>query len=118
MVIFGASGDLTSRKLIPALYRQFQRGRLPTPTRIVGAARSPFTSEQWRTQLTESTSKYVKGEFDNASWTAFSQNIFYQPLDIGSDQDFRKLGAFLTEVEQSQTTDRVYYLSTMPQLHN
>ncbi|MFY8199612.1 MAG: glucose-6-phosphate dehydrogenase [Pirellula staleyi] len=117
MVIFGASGDLTSRKLIPALYRQFQRGRLPTPTRIVGVARSPFTSEQWRTQLTESTAKYVKGEFESTAWAAFSQNIFYQPLDIGSDEDFRKLAAFLTEVEQSQTTDRVYYLSTMPQLY-
>jgi glucose-6-phosphate 1-dehydrogenase len=117
MVIFGASGDLTSRKLVPALYRQFQRGRLPNPTRIVGVARSPFTSEQWRTQLTESTEKYVKGEFDSQSWQAFSQNIFYQPCDIGSEEDFRKLAGFLDEVEQSQSTDRVYYLSTMPQLY-
>jgi glucose-6-phosphate 1-dehydrogenase len=117
MVIFGASGDLTSRKLIPALYRQFQRGRLPTPTRIVGVSRSAFTTDQWRTQLTETTSKYVKGDFDAQSWQAFSQNIFYQPGDIGSEEDFRKLGAFLTEVEQSKTTDRVYYLSTMPQLY-
>ena len=117
MVIFGASGDLTSRKLIPALYRQFQRGRLPNPTRIVGVARSAFTSEQWRSQLTETTSKYVKSDFNSESWQAFSQNIFYQPGDIGSEDDFHKLAGFLTEVEGSQTTDRVYYLSTMPQLY-
>jgi len=117
MVIFGASGDLTSRKLIPALYRQFQRGRLPNPTRIVGVARSAFTSEQWREQLTESTAKFVKGDFNNESWQAFSQNIFYQPCDIGNEEDFHKLGAFLSEVEGSKTTDRVYYLSTMPQLY-
>ena len=117
MVIFGASGDLTSRKLIPALYRQFQRGRLPNPTRIVGVSRSAFTSEQWRAQLTESTAKFVKSDFNNESWQAFSQNIFYQPGDIGSEDDFHKLAAFLTEVEGSKTTDRVYYLSTMPQLY-
>lgn len=117
MVIFGASGDLTSRKLIPALYRQFQRGRLPNPTRIVGVSRSAFTTEQWRAQLTESTSKYVKDDFHNDTWEAFSQNIFYQPGDIGCEDDFHKLAGFLTEVEGSQTTDRVYYLSTMPQLY-
>ena len=117
MVIFGASGDLTSRKLIPALYRQFQRGRLPNPTRIVGVARSPFTTEQWRAQLTESTAKYVKGEFDNESWQAFSKNVFYHPGDIGNEEDFHKLANFLNELEQSMTTDRVYYLSTMPQLY-
>ena len=117
MVIFGASGDLTTRKLIPALYRQFQRGRLPSPTRIVGVSRSAFTSEQWRAQLAETTSKYVKSDFHNETWQAFSQNIFYQPGDIGSEEDFHKLAAFLTEMEGAQTTDRVYYLSTMPQLY-
>ena len=117
MVIFGASGDLTSRKLIPALYRQFQRGRLPNPTRIVGVARSVFTSEQWRAQLAETTSNHVKNDFNAETWQAFSQNIFYQPGDIGSEDDFHKLASFLTEVEGSQTTERVYYLSTMPQLY-
>ena len=117
MVIFGASGDLTSRKLIPALYRQFQRGRLPKPTRIVGVSRSPFSSEDWRNQLTETTAKYVKGEFDNDSWKAFSNEIYYHPGDIGNEEDFQKLSAFLTEIEKSQTTDRTYYLSTMPQLY-
>ncbi len=117
MVIFGASGDLTSRKLIPALYRQFQRGRLPNPTRIVGVSRSAFTSEQWRAQLAETTEKYVKTDFHSETWQAFLQNIFYHPCDIGNEDDFHKLGAFLNEVEGSLTTDRVYYLSTMPQLY-
>ncbi len=63
MVIFGASGDLTSRKLIPALYRQFQRERLPKPTRIIGVARSPFSNEQWREQLATSTAQFCKRDF-------------------------------------------------------
>jgi glucose-6-phosphate 1-dehydrogenase len=117
MVIFGASGDLTSRKLIPALYRQFHRGRLPKPTRIVGVARSVFSSEQWKSQLAETTSKYVKGDFETDAWNAFADQIHYQPGDIGNEQDFHQLAEKLTEIEGSQTTDRVYYLSTMPQLY-
>ncbi|RLT14665.1 MAG: glucose-6-phosphate dehydrogenase, partial [Planctomycetota bacterium] len=95
MVIFGASGDLTSRKLIPALYRQFQRGRLPKNSRIVGVARSNFTSEQWRTALGESTAQFSKADFDSASWEAFVQSIYYQPADISSTEDFHKLSNFL-----------------------
>lgn len=117
MVIFGASGDLTSRKLIPALYRQFQRGRLPKPTRIVGVSRSSFSTEQWRAQLAETTAKYTKEDFHPEVWQAFAESIHYQPGDIGNEEDFHKLATFLSEIEGNQTTDRVYYLSTMPQLY-
>ena len=117
MVIFGASGDLTSRKLIPALYRQYQRKRLPDPTRIVGVSRSKFSSEQWREQLTETTKKFTKDDFDETSWKAFSEQIFYCPGDIVVDEDFKTLNEMLTKVEEGKPTDRVYYLSTMPQLY-
>ncbi len=117
MVIFGASGDLTSRKLIPALYRQFLRDRLPKPTRIVGVARSPFSSEDWRSELAESTEKFTKADFKPESWKAFAENIYYQPGDIGNLEDFGRLKAFLDQIEEGKKTDRVYYLSTMPQLY-
>ncbi|MFN7844471.1 MAG: glucose-6-phosphate dehydrogenase, partial [Pirellula sp.] len=117
MVIFGASGDLTSRKLIPALYRQFCRGRLPTPTRIVGVSRSPFTSEQWREQLAQTTEKFVKDDFNLNAWNGFAEQIFYQAGDIENEQDFHRLAQVLHEIEAGQKTDRVYYLSTMPQLY-
>jgi glucose-6-phosphate 1-dehydrogenase len=117
MVIFGASGDLTSRKLIPALYRLFQRQRLPKPTRIIGVARSPFSSEQWRTQLAESTAQFAKRDFTSESWQAFAENIFYQPGDIARDQDFLALGETLDRLEGGAKATRIYYLSTMPQLY-
>jgi glucose-6-phosphate 1-dehydrogenase len=117
MVIFGASGDLTSRKLIPALYRLFQRGRLPKPTRIIGVARSPFTSEQWRAQLTESTATFAKKDFTAESWKAFAEQIYYQPGDIAQDDDFVTLAKTLDTLEQGVKSTRVYYLSTMPQLY-
>ena len=59
IVIFGASGDLTSRKLVPALYRLFQKKRLPPEPRIVGFARSKFSSEEWRNKLEETTKKFT-----------------------------------------------------------
>lgn len=117
MVIFGASGDLTSRKLIPALYRSFRRGRLPTDTRIVGVSRSNFSDEAWREQLAESTAKQEIKDFDAESWQEFSQSIHYCPGDINSEQDFTTLAARLNELEHGQPTSRVYYIATMPQLY-
>ena len=59
IVIFGASGDLTSRKLIPALYQLFVKGRLPGNSRIVGVSRSKFEHQQWRDSLRETTARYA-----------------------------------------------------------
>ncbi len=117
MVIFGASGDLTSRKLIPALYCQFVRGRLPKMTRIVGVSRSEYTDDDWRKQLAETSAKYLKNEFDAKTWEQFAANVFYMPGDINTAEDFDKLGKRLTEIEGSEKVDRVYYVSTMPQLY-
>lgn len=117
MVIFGASGDLTSRKLIPALYRLFQRGRLAKNTRIVGVSRSPYSDDEWRQQLAETTRKFAGNAFDTESWTQFSNNIFYCPGDINTSEDFNKLSQRLVELEENKRADRVYYIATMPQLY-
>lgn len=117
IVIFGASGDLTSRKLIPALFRLFIKNRLPDGSRIVGVSRSPFEHQQWRDLLRESTAQYVADQFTAESWDAFSQNLFYHRGDIKSLDDFHSLGEFLRSVEPESGCGRVYYLSTMPQLY-
>jgi glucose-6-phosphate 1-dehydrogenase len=118
IVIFGASGDLTSRKLIPALYSLFKKGRLPEQTRIVGVSRSHFEHQQWRDSLRESVAKFAKELFDGEAWNEFSQNVFYQPGDIKEADDFKALGQFLDEIEADGSQGRVYYLSTMPQLYD
>lgn len=117
MVIFGASGDLTSRKLIPALYRLFQRGKLPEATRVVGVSRSEFSDEQWRQELHESTRKFVGDAFDEESWNKFAENIHYVPGDINNEDDFTKLAQRLPEIELNKPSDRIYYIATMPQLY-
>jgi glucose-6-phosphate 1-dehydrogenase len=118
IVIFGASGDLTSRKLIPALYRLFQKERLPPDSQIIGVSRSPFSDSQWRQQLTETTSKFMGELFDAESWNRFSNRVFYQPGDINTPDDFHQLGQRLQSLEaNAKKTDRLYYLSTAPQLY-
>jgi glucose-6-phosphate 1-dehydrogenase len=118
IVIFGASGDLTSRKLVPALYNLMRSGSLPTETRIVGFSRTPLSDDEWRASLRETTAKHCGcGPLDEASWQVFAANIFYQPGDIGREEDFRVLAERLTALEGGGETTRVYYLATAPQFY-
>lgn len=117
IVIFGASGDLTSRKLIPALYSLHKKDRLPEQTSIVGVSRSSFQHDQWRQMLRESTEKFAGSLFEAEAWQSFAQRVFYQVGDIGERDDFHKLAEFLASIEPESGADRVYYLSTMPQLY-
>lgn len=117
LVIFGASGDLTSRKLIPALYSLFRKGRLPKETRVVGVSRTKYTHEAWREELAESTAKFAPKEFDSAAWQSFSSNIFYHPGDIDDAESFAALSKLLDELEQGASCTRLYYLATAPQLY-
>ena len=117
LVIFGASGDLTSRKLIPALYSLHKKGRLPKETRIVGVARTDFSHDAWRKELTATTEKFAGKEFDAATWQSFAPNIFYMPGNIDQPQDFVKLATMLDELEGKSGATRVYYLSTSPSLY-
>jgi glucose-6-phosphate 1-dehydrogenase len=115
IVIFGASGDLTSRKLIPALYELFRKKRLPEPTRIVGFSRTPMSHETWRQRLAESTGQFQPGAFDPAVWQEFAPAVFYHSGDIGKLDDFHTLGRFLDEIEGPEGAERIYYLATAPQ---
>jgi len=116
-VIFGASGDLTSRKLIPALYRLFGKGRLPDNTRIVGVSRSDFSHDAWRTDLERTTREYLGKEFDEASWRDFAARIYYHSGDIQRASDFAALASLLDEIEGGERCTRLYYLSTSPRLY-
>jgi glucose-6-phosphate 1-dehydrogenase len=117
MVIFGASGDLTSRKLIPALYELHRKKRLPADTRIVGVARTKFTDDQWRKSLQDTTKEFAGKNFDEATWNAFAPSIFYHPGDIGQGRDFADLADRLNQLEGPAGATRVYYLATAPRFY-
>jgi len=116
-VIFGASGDLTSRKLVPALSSLHRSGRLPPETRIVGFSRTAMTDEAWRESLRESTARHAGAAFDAAAWDEFAGRIHYQPGDISSPGDMERLRDRLAALEGAAATTRVYYLATAPQFY-
>ena len=117
LVIFGASGDLTSRKLVPALFQLHRKARLPAGTRIVGFSRTAYTDDAWRQALAESTRHYNGQRFDAAAWQEFARAISYQPGDLGRAEDFEALHQRLHELEGSEGVTRVYYLATAPQFY-
>src|SRR5262245_30866409 len=117
LVIFGASGDHTSRKLIPALYSLHVKGRLPSQTRIVGVSRTKYTPEAWRQELATTTQKFADKEFNTTAWQTFASNLFYHPGDIDKRDDFVALTRLLGQLEGGVSSTRVYYLATAPSLY-
>ncbi len=97
IVIFGASGDLTSRKLVPALYHLHQEGLLPTDYRIIGFARSEKSDESWRAELFQALGRVARSRrLDAEAWAAFSAKVHYCRGDIDDAQSFQKLKALVS----------------------
>lgn len=113
IIIYGASGDLTKRKLVPALYNSFRKGRLPCEIRIVGFARRPYSNESFRSALMDGIVKFSSDTFDNNLWHDFSEKITYFQGDLNQVEDFGSLNKYLRDIEDG-TTNRLYYLATAP----
>ncbi len=114
IVIFGASGDLTWRKLIPALYNNYNKGRLDGGLRIVGYARRPYTDETLRERLLGGVQQFSPDSFDSKTWETFAQKIHYFKGDLDVPEDFSRLARYLQELER-EPTDRLYYLAIAPE---
>lgn len=114
IVIFGASGDLTRRKLMPALYSLFRKGRLPAGFKIVGYARSSMTDKAFRTRMQTGIADF--GDFDTEAWETFAPHLHYVSGQYDQADDFAKLGNALEELEPAGA-GRLYYLSTPPKLY-
>src|SRR6266542_1970170 len=85
VVIFGASGDLTARKLVPSLYNLARKGRLPAGARVLGVARTEYTDASFRDHLAQRTRDAFtsSGEaWDEAAWATFAANVHYVPADV------------------------------------
>ncbi len=117
LVIFGASGDLTRRKLIPALYNLAHDNYLPAGFLVIGVSRTKYTDEQFRSYLHESTLKYSRRPVTQAEWDKFAANLYYQPLDANKEEDFVTLRARLQQICSSRagSFNYLYYLASSPQ---
>jgi glucose-6-phosphate 1-dehydrogenase len=116
IVIFGASGDLTQRKLIPALYNLYLKRRLAQTFRIVGVARSELTDEQFREKVREGVKLFSPETYTDAHWNLFAPHILYCAGDANQIDSYLKLDEFLKRFE-ADAANRLYYLSTAPSLY-
>jgi glucose-6-phosphate 1-dehydrogenase len=118
LVIFGASGDLTARKLIPSLYHLAGKRRLPDELRIVGVSRTPFSDDAYRDKLHESMRQFVGSGFDEEKWNSFARRVFYVPADAGKEGGLSPLQSWFEKNEgsTSETARRLYYCSVSPDL--
>ncbi len=112
IVIFGASGDLTSRKLMPALFSAYQKGRLPARLKIVGCARTEWDDATFRTVMRDGAQEFG-AKFDERTWNTFAPMLHFKNGDLTVAADFEQLKAMLPQLEGGPA-NRLYYLAVAP----
>ena len=117
ILIFGASGDLTARKLVPALYNLYLNDGLPKPCLIVGCARKKWTRGDFQGRMEDAIKK--AGNIDTSKWASFAASLYFHPLEYDSPQSFKKLADFLRDLDKKGSTggNRIFYLAIPPFLY-
>ncbi len=116
IVIFGASGDLTVRKLIPALYHLFAEKQLPPPFRVIGFARREKSDDSWREEMKKGIEQFSRSKkIDPAVWGAFAANLYYCQGEFGDPAAYQKLGKMLAGFgDERLQNNLLFYLSISP----
>src|SRR5215813_7705370 len=105
MVIFGANGDLTKRKLMPALYRLASDRRLSTGFSVIGISRTAMSDDQFREKMRESAAQFLgKDAIDDEVWQSFARGLFYMSGDVNDPAMYQRLGRCIGEVAKSRAT--------------
>ncbi len=116
IVIFGAAGDLTKRKLIPALYNLAKGRLLPKEFAVIGLARNELTTEEFRERLTQEIQEFATAKVDSDIWDDFVKRLYYVAGSFGDPAAYQKLQAQLADVDRDHGTkgNYLYYLATNP----
>lgn len=118
IVIFGASGDLAKRKLVPALFTLAAKNRLDDNVRIVGASRSPMSDDQFRESMWDALQEFRDLKNRRHDWDRFARRLHYIPADISNPEHFVNLKEQLEELEgDAKPANRLFYLSIAPSLY-
>src|SRR5947208_3057983 len=117
IVIFGATGDLTHRKLIPALYNLAADGELPPAVAVIGFARRPKTDEQFRNELGKTTRQFSRQEVRDDIWKTFSQSLFYHQSEFEDESGYQSLAKRLDQIDEERGTrgNRLFYFAAAPE---
>lgn len=117
LVIFGATGDLTSRKLIPAIYNLKREGQLPSSFACVGFARREKSHDIFRSEMEKAINDFSRVKpIDSSIWSTFKDQLFYHVSNFDEAEGYKNLKKFLDELDVKLGTkgNRVFYLSTQP----
>src|SRR5438876_5426373 len=116
IVIFGATGDLTHRKLIPALYNLAADGHLPPAVTIVGFARREKSDDQFRNELENASRKFSRQTVRDDIWKTFSQSVFYHQSEFGDPNGYKSLAERLEKIDKERGTrgNRLFYFAAGP----
>jgi glucose-6-phosphate 1-dehydrogenase len=116
IVIFGATGDLTRRKLVPALYNLAADGSLPPSINVIGFARREKTDEGFRQELEEAARKFSRQKIDDALWRSFAANICYHRSPFDEAEGYASLARRLDELDAARGSKgrRLFYLAAGP----
>jgi glucose-6-phosphate 1-dehydrogenase len=115
IIIFGASGDLTQRKLIPSFFNLFRKRKTPKEFNIVGYGWTPFTDDQFREHLHQGVKEYAGYEFTEEEWSLFGPHLNYQRGKYDDLAGFKKLADYLQKLEGGDA-NRLYYMAIPPSL--
>jgi glucose-6-phosphate 1-dehydrogenase len=116
VVIFGASGDLAKRKLLPGLFHLFHERMLPESFAVVGYSRTQFSDDEFREHAKEAVAKY--GGLEDGMWERFAERLSYVSGDFQRERDFEHLARHLEKVESTfGTKNRLFYCSTPPEAY-
>ena len=116
MVIFGAAGDLTKRKLIPALYNLKESKLLPENFAVIGVARAEMNDEEFRRRLSDEIREFATDDVDPQIWHWLEERLFYLSGDFSDDQTYSRLKELLSKTDNERHTqgNYLFYLATAP----
>lgn len=116
MVIFGATGDLTHRKLMPALFHLFCQDRLPSEFAVLGSGRDKIKDSEFREKMKTATQEFTNQEFDATLWETFREALFYEASDAANPDSYQQIESKLKQIEEGRETgeNRLFYLAVPP----
>ena len=116
IVVFGATGDLTARKILPAVYNLRRAGLLPAETSIVGFSRRPWTDQEFRQEMRKSVEANSRVKVEDGIWDDFADGLFYQQGQFADRSAYRELSERLEQVDAARGTrgNKLFYLATPP----
>jgi glucose-6-phosphate 1-dehydrogenase len=115
LVIFGGTGDLSTRKLLPALFQLHRHQLADRLHRIVATGRASIPDEDFRITVKSNLQKFLpEGDWSEEVWSTFHDRLFYSTIDAGNPSDYKALGKLL---DLGEAPGRLYYLATLPSLY-